>query len=110
MRELTVYYDATCALCRDARVWLEREPAYVRLRFEPAEAPAKDIVVMDDAGGIYRGPKAWVMCLWATRKYRGWSLTLATPEVWPLAKRLVAWVSANRAHLQPVGRILRSMS
>ncbi len=124
MRYLTVLYDNTCALCRNARAWLEREPTYVPLHFIPAgsplarqrypalriEATLRDITVVDDAGGVYRGPKAWVICLWATRRYRGWSLTLVRPEMWPLAKRLIAWVSRHRSRLGPIGGwVLRRM-
>jgi predicted DCC family thiol-disulfide oxidoreductase YuxK len=123
MRELTVLFDATCALCRDARAWLEREPAYVRLRFIAAGSPTalarypnisaadarKDITVIDDEGNVYRGAKAWVMCLWATQRYREWALTLVTPALWPSAKRLVHWVSANRSHLAVAGKVLRRL-
>ena len=117
MRQLTVLYDATCALCRNARAWLEREPTYVPLYFIAAGSPLarqrfptlyvadtlRDITVVDDAGGVYRGPKAWVICLWATRRYRAWALTLVRPEMWPLAKRLIAWVSRHRGRLAGVG-------
>lgn len=123
MRELTVLFDATCALCRDARAWLEREPAYVPLRFVAAASPEalgrfpdisademlKDIMVIDDAGNVYRGAKAWVMCLWATRRYREWALTLVTPALWPMAKRLARWVTVNRSHLGAVGKVVRHL-
>jgi predicted DCC family thiol-disulfide oxidoreductase YuxK len=117
MRDLTVLYDATCALCIDARRWLEAQPKFVRLRFLPAGSPGaaarfpelnpadtlRDITVVDDAGNVYRGPKAWAMCLWATRSYRGWSQRLTSPELWPMAKRMIAWVSRNRGSLAPAG-------
>jgi predicted DCC family thiol-disulfide oxidoreductase YuxK len=117
MRELTVLYDASCALCSDARTWLEAQPTFLQLRFLPAGSrdaatqfpelnPAdtlRDITVVDDAGNVYRGPKAWAMCLWATRRYRAWSQRLTSPEMWPLAKRLIAWVSHNRGTLAPAG-------
>jgi predicted DCC family thiol-disulfide oxidoreductase YuxK len=117
MRELTVLYDATCALCQSARTWLEQEPRHVSLKFVaagsdeavrrfPALDPAdtlRDIAVVDDEGGVYRGAKAWVMCLWATRRYRSWSVTLVDPDMWPLAKRLIAWVSRNRSELGSIG-------
>jgi hypothetical protein len=35
------------------------------------------------------------MCLWAMRDYREWSLRLATPELMPFARRLIAWISSN---------------
>ena len=117
MRELTVLYDATCALCIDARSWLEVQPKFVQLRFLPAGSPGaaarfpelnpadtlRDITVVDDAGRVYRGPKAWAMCLWATRSYRAWSRRLTSPELWPMAKRMIAWVSKNRGPLAPAG-------
>jgi predicted DCC family thiol-disulfide oxidoreductase YuxK len=123
MRELTVLYDGGCTLCRDARAWLERERLYVPLRFvaagsgeakrrfpglDPADT-LRDIAVVDDAGNVYRGAKAWVMCLWATRRYRGWAGTLTGPELWPLAKRLVGWMSRHRRRLGPVGAVLRRL-
>ena len=117
MRELTVLYDASCALCSDARKWLEAQPTFVRLRFVAAGSKAaaamfpelnpgdtlRDITVVDDTGKVYRGPKAWAMCLWATRGYRAWSQRLTSPELWPMAKRLIAWVSRNRGTLAPAG-------
>ena len=119
-RELTVLYDAHCPLCRTARQWLYRQPTYVPLRFIPAASVAarrrfplldpaetlRDITVVDDAGRVYRGPKAWVMCLWATREHRDRALSLAQPRLWPLAKRFVAWVSTHRKALGGVGRVV----
>ena len=119
-RELTVLYDDACPLCRAARGWLEPQPAFLPLRFiaaasararrlYPALDPAdtlKDITVVDDAGRVYRGPKAWVMCLWATRAHRERAITLAQPSLWPLAKRFVAWVSTHRDQLGGVGSVV----
>jgi predicted DCC family thiol-disulfide oxidoreductase YuxK len=118
MRELTVLYDASCAVCRDARSWLEAQPKFARLRFVAAGSSAaavmfprlnhaetlREITVVDEAGQVYRGAKAWAMCLWATRAYRAWSLTLTSPELWPMAKRMIAWVSRNRGQLAEPGR------
>lgn len=117
MRELTVLYDATCALCRSARTWLQDEPRYIPVEFIPAASKLalhrfpgldrastlRDITVVDDEGNVYRGAKAWVVCLWATRRYRSWSVTLVDPDMWPLAKRLIAWVSRNRSVLGKIG-------
>ena len=72
---------------------------------DPAET-LRDITVVDDAGRVYRGPKAWVMCLWATREHRARALSLAQPTLWPLAKRFVAWVSTHREALGGVGRVV----
>jgi len=124
MLELTVLYDASCAVCRDARAWLEPQPKFARLRFVAAGSPTaaamfpqlnhaetlQDITVVDGSGQVYRGAKAWAMCLWATRSFREFSLKLTSPELWPLAKRMIAWVSRNRGRLaRPGGWALRRL-
>lgn len=110
MRRLTVLYDARCELCRAARRWLERQARLVELEFVPAGSPdalerfpglasdrtLEEIHVVGDGGEVYRGADAWLMCLWALRDYRGWSLKLAAPRHRHHARKLVAWVSRNR--------------
>lgn len=107
---LTVLYDAGCALCQRARAWLERQPKYVPLEFVPAgseEARRRfpgldskktlaDLTVVGPAGEVYVGAKGWVMCLWALKNYRSAALRLSSPEMMPVARRLIAWVSRNR--------------
>ena len=119
-RSLTVLYDAGCPLCRSARQWLTQQATYVPLRFIPAGTPRatrafpqldpaetlRDITVVDDGGRVYRGAKAWVMCLWATRRHRERAISLATPAMWPLAKRFVSWVSTHRRELAGPGRLV----
>jgi predicted DCC family thiol-disulfide oxidoreductase YuxK len=110
MNRLTVLYDPRCSLCCRARRWLADQPTFVELEFigagtdhaqrrfphlNPAETK-KDLTVVGDDGSVYRGAKAWVLCLWATRKYREWSLTLGSPAVLPSARRLIDWVSSRR--------------
>lgn len=116
-KELTVLYDAGCQLCRSARGWLQRQPVYLPLRFVPAGTRAatrrypaldplatlREITVIDDAGRVYRGAKAWVICLWATRAHRERAIALSKPALWPLAKRFIAWVSTHRTGLAGVG-------
>ena len=55
-----------------------------------------EIVVIDDAGTVWQGGAAWVMCLWALQEYREWSLRLAHPALLSLARRMCVVVSANR--------------
>ena len=119
-RELTVLYDARCTVCRSARDWLRGQAAYVRFRFVAAgstaarrlypgldhETTLQDITVIDDAGRIYTGPKAWVMCLWATKEHRAQAIRLTTPAMWPLAKRFIGWVGTNRASLGGIGQLV----
>jgi predicted DCC family thiol-disulfide oxidoreductase YuxK len=107
---LTVLYDGRCALCRRARTWLAKQPKYVTMAFVDAGsaealrrfpgldagATLEELTVVGSRGEVYRGSKAWVMCLWALRRYRSAALRLAAPGMEPVARRLVAWVSRNR--------------
>ncbi|HEV2846758.1 MAG TPA: DCC1-like thiol-disulfide oxidoreductase family protein [Thermoanaerobaculia bacterium] len=107
---LTVLYDGRCALCRRARAWLDDQPKYVPLDYVVAGSPEArrrfpgldhdntlvDLTVVGMNGEVYHGAKAWIMCLWALKKYRGTALRLATPELMPSARRIIAWVSRNR--------------
>jgi predicted DCC family thiol-disulfide oxidoreductase YuxK len=110
MRTLTVLYDARCELCCRIRSWLETQAAYVELEFMPAgsdearyrfpqldhAATTRELTVVSDQGAVYTEAKAWLMCLWALRDYRAWSLRLSSPDMLPLARQVVAWVSQNR--------------
>jgi predicted DCC family thiol-disulfide oxidoreductase YuxK len=120
MRELTVLYDPQCGLCRRAQAWLMSKPKYLDLVFVPAssdEARSRypqldhtltltDLTVISDQGAVYRGPKAWLMCLWALREYREWSLRLSSPELLPTAKRVISMISQNRYQLDGVGSVM----
>jgi len=110
MRTLTVLYDARCNLCSHLRAWLEAQPAYVQLAFVPAgsqearrrfpalvhAATTAELTVIGDDGAVYIEAKAFLMCLWALREYRAWSLHLSSPDLLPLARRVVLWVAQNR--------------
>ncbi len=110
MDTLTVLYDARCNLCSHLRAWLETQPAYVQLAFVPAGSPearrrfptldhaatTSELTVIGDDGAVYIEAKAFLMCLWALRDYRAWSLQLSSPDMLPLARRVVLWVAQNR--------------
>ena len=113
MTKLTVLYDPSCFLCCRARRWLQNQSQFVPLEFvgagtskarsefpeiEPDET-LEDLTVVADDGAVYRGTKAWLICLWALRKYRGWSLTLGSDALLPSARRFIDWVSRNRRRL-----------
>ena len=120
MRELTVLYDPQCGLCRRAQAWLMSKPKYVELVFVPAssdEARGRypqlnhaltltDLTVISDQGAVYSGPKAWLMCLWALREYREWSVRLSSPELLPTAKRVISMISQNRYQLEGLGSVM----
>jgi len=96
------------------------KPKYLDLVFVPAssdEARSRypqldhaltltDLTVISDQGAVYRGPKAWLMCLWALREYREWSLRLSTPELLPTAKRVISMISQNRYQLDGAGSVM----
>ena len=110
MDTLTVLYDARCNLCSHLRAWLEAQPAYVELAFVPAGSPearrrfpaldhaatTSELTVISDDGAVYIEAKAFLMCLWALRDYRAWSLRLSSPDMLPLSRRVVLWVAQNR--------------
>jgi predicted DCC family thiol-disulfide oxidoreductase YuxK len=114
--KLTVFYDERCELCCRCRDWLTRQPAYVPLEFVPLQSPMleqrypglaawcpeKEILVVDEDGGIYRGGGAWLMCLWATQTYRDWASKLAHPALFPLVRKFCTLVSANRLAISAV--------
>lgn len=116
MKALTVFYDARCGLCGRAKSWLESEPKYVKLSFVSYDSrharelfpkiddwqPDKEILVLTDEGGLYRGDGAWIMCLWATVKYRGWSLRMAKPGLRFYAEKLCRLISRHRRALSRV--------
>ena len=110
MKKLYVLYDIECHLCGRISHWLSRQPAYVELQFIPLQSPevtcrfpgieqfqpGEQLVVVSDEGAVYQGSHAWIMCLYALREYREWSLRLAYPALLPFARRACELVSANR--------------
>ncbi len=121
MKWLAVIYDDHCGLCSGLRTWLARQPVFVPFRFVPLHAPGlplrfpgievfrpeDKLVVVSDAGVVWRGDNAWIMMLWALREGRELSCRLASPALRPLAKKIVDAVSQNRLrwsgwlHLKP---------
>ncbi|MFD2685632.1 thiol-disulfide oxidoreductase DCC family protein [Streptomyces phyllanthi] len=103
VRGLTVLYDAQCSLCRFVREWLGRQRQLVPLRFVAAgseearklfpsldhRATLDEITVVGDAGQVYRGPAAWIVCLWALREHRPLAHRLSTPAGTRLARGAV---------------------
>ncbi len=126
MRKLTVYYDERCEFCVQCRRWLESEPKLLSLEFAPSrrlweltsrerlkEAPGlaaarpSDLVVVDDEGGIYLGPKAFIMCLYALKDYREWSRRLSAPGMSHVASAAFLALSAGRGKLSALLRATR---
>jgi predicted DCC family thiol-disulfide oxidoreductase YuxK len=97
---LTVLYDDRCPMCRTFSTWLARQPLLVTLDLVPAgsesaqrrfpaldhERTLEEVTVVSDAGAVWTGAHAWVMCLWATAPHRALAESLARPSRLPLAK------------------------
>src|SRR4051812_47227377 len=85
-RPLTVLYDPSCSLCRRCRSWMERQHAFLPVTWlgctgEEARKAYGDIpwlqdelVVVGDAGEVWAGPAAFLVCLWALCDWRGGGL------------------------------------
>lgn len=101
---LKVYVDGSCPLCQRIARWLDRQPKYVPLQCVPAQAAVlqgcplsleallAQVTVVASDGAVYRGTNAWLMCLWALRRYRAWSLRLSRQALRPWAEPLFAAV------------------
>jgi hypothetical protein len=112
MNRLTVLTDPGCPLCVHFADWLQRQPLLVPLELVPAgsrearerfptldhERTLEEITVVGDDGAVWTHERAWVMCLWATRHYRGMAERLARPSMLPLA-RGAAYTAAGIRHL-----------
>jgi predicted DCC family thiol-disulfide oxidoreductase YuxK len=112
VRKLTVLYDERCGFCCACRRFLERRPQLVELSFVPAGSEdarrrfgrllaraTEELVVVSDDGGVYRGERAYLMCLYALREFRALSFRLARPALLPLARHAFAWLQRRRGTL-----------
>jgi predicted DCC family thiol-disulfide oxidoreductase YuxK len=103
VQRLTVLYDPDCRLCAFVRNWLTKqrqlvplEPVPVgsdeaRSRFPDLDhtSTRREITVVGDAGQVYRGEAAWLVCLWALAEYRPVSHRLSTRAGAPFARAAV---------------------
>ena len=114
--QLFVLFDANCGLCWKMRNWLASQATFVPLHFLAAgsegakaafpglrpESTLGVLHVVSDRGRVWKGPNAWVMCLWATRRWRALSLTLSSPTWNRLIGSFVTSFSSNRHFLTSV--------
>lgn len=107
-RRLTILYDEQCALCLRCRDWLLQQRCLVEVELLPSRSRAArerygslvwakdELVVIDDRRRAWVGPAAFLMCLWATARYRAWSFRLARGPVAPLVRKAFASLSRYR--------------
>lgn len=117
VRGLTVLYDPDCAVCRASKQWmLLRRPvidvrfvavnsALARQRFPELELAecAREITVVTDTGHVYRGERAFIMCLWSLRSTRGLALQMARGRKAPVLKAMVGATAWFRALMHSSG-------
>ena len=98
MKRLTIRYDPGSIACLRAVMWMKLQPALVRLSFERGDA-ANDLVAVGDGGEVWRGAKAWTMCLYALERHR--ALSLKRPRY---ARALIERLSTpDEFDLRPIG-------
>ena len=121
MSILTLLYDPSCGLCRRVQGWLVEQPKLIEIRMIPIKTEAarrrypklnheltsEDLTVVSEQGAVYFGPKAWLMVLWALRRYREWAYRLSAPELLPTTRRVVSLVSQHRYQISRVARLSR---
>lgn len=110
VRRLTVLYDAECPLCRQVGAWLARQRKLVPVDLVPAgsrearrrlpgldhDRTLEEITVVGDGGQVYRGPAAWIVCLWALAGHRATAHRLSTPAGARLARGAVLAAAGYR--------------
>lgn len=111
MRRLDVIYDDGCPFCVRCARWLARQPRLVELRLYAASSadtarryPAlgglgEEITAIDDEGGVYRGTDAYLVCLYALKRWRRWSHRLSSPAWRPLTRRAFDLLTRRRKRL-----------
>lgn len=117
VQHLTVLYDPTCGFCVKCRQWLDKQPKHLAIRFVPQgsskqatlypdlkfqtdeQGRPEELIVIDNAGKVYRDDKAWVMCFYALRAYRPLAMRLARPGMAGLARKAYTAISTNRRAL-----------
>ncbi|MBT2383320.1 DUF393 domain-containing protein [Streptomyces sp. ISL-11] len=115
VHRLTVLYDARSALCLHLCDWLAKQPRLVPLDLVPAGSDEalrrfprldhagspEEITVVGDGGQVYRGPAAWVVCLWALSEYRPLSHRVSDPSGIRFARGAVLTAAGYRGARWP---------
>lgn len=108
-RRLTVIYDDQCELCVRCARWLSNQPTLVELRCVPSSEPdvydlygdlpwyRLELMVTTDSGRAWVGSDAFVMCLWATARWRATSFTLSRGSLSHTVEAFVHALSSGRS-------------
>jgi predicted DCC family thiol-disulfide oxidoreductase YuxK len=104
---LCIVYDEACGLCTNVKDWLGRQPALVPMSFIASRSDAArkkfprltagELAVIGNTGEVWTSNGAWIVCLWALRDYREWSIRFSNPLLLAVAREAFAGVSSHRA-------------
>lgn len=111
---LYVLYDAKCTVCVASAEWLgshaqhealkliDARGAFANQYFHTIEKRGEELVVVSEAGEVWWGPSAFLVCFWAMKSTH-WLAQFASFElVLPFAEMLFRVVSDHRAALAPL--------
>jgi predicted DCC family thiol-disulfide oxidoreductase YuxK len=114
-KRLWIAYDPGCGLCTSVKAWIERQVPLVPLEFVAAgsiearkrfpQLPEGELAAIGDTGEVWLGNSAWIICLWALRDFRAWSLRLSSPLLKMMAREAFSVISSNRAGLSAMLRL-----
>jgi predicted DCC family thiol-disulfide oxidoreductase YuxK len=111
LRGLTVLYDPDCRVCAFAGAWLAGQRKLIPLRLVPVGseqarrlfpaldhdgATRREITAVGDAGQVYVGDSAWVVCLWALADHRALAHAMSTAGGRRLARAAMLGVAKYR--------------
>lgn len=106
---ITILYDAGCGLCTCAKQWITEQDPLIGIRLlasgsSEAHArfpglPAGELAVVANTGEVWLGNHAWIVCLWALRRYRDFAFRLSSPLLLLMAREAFAVISKNRSGL-----------
>ena len=115
MKSLTILYDAECGLCTSAKDWISGQAPLVAIDFVASgspearrkfpQLPAGELAVVANTGEVWLGNHAWVVCLWALKRYRDLALRLTSPLLLLMAREAFAAVSKHRLALSQMLRL-----
>ena len=117
VRALTVLFDPDCPICRAAKQWLMSLQPLVNVHFVAVSSPAaaqrfpaldmaecrNEITVVTDEGYVYRGDRAFIMCMWAMRRTRSLAIQMALGRKATVLKAMVGVTSWCRELLRHSG-------
>ena len=109
MDSLTVVYDETCELCRRCRHWLSVQELLIpvdflaagsraaRERYEHLDWYKVELMVVAEDGRAWVGPAAFLMCMWATKRYRRLAHRFRSPALAPMVETFFRGLSSHRS-------------